>query len=1532
MSRDARPSGAVGLIVVALALIVGVGGTIVAVLGVGERSALAAASPSSAPTAGDTFEPVLGLPGSGGVGEGSVVIVGGSPREARGEVWAYGTIGDVPAELDGDSYANQYVLLKHTEGGNWQVVPLPALPDGAPASADTSGTFPVSLGPLGGRTTAAGGVVLLTEAGIVSRDPGGQPKLVPAPEAKLLGTGESLPPQQPPEHASTPFSGVEESGQGESRTGVFIVPYGDGGNSTSPPRVLHYDGVKWSDEMIGVNRSDSGIGPEADFTPEALACGGDSGDEVAASSPGNCWLLAGYKSEPGAAAPNRLALFRRYALTSGPSPEYEWRRQPVAGGLLGEEVATSSATALHSGAQMLTVTSSGVWVDFAAKPIGSSRSISVSELVSNTGSEASARKWCYPPMGSSCPSLGSSLPARYQSFAWPGTGEDPGTRIITGLSGGAMLELSGGQFSYEIGAGGRMSGSGGAAFSTPNQGWVANGVGSLTVDGEGQSQLIHVTSEPQGDQLQSAPVPFRYPLLAVAQAPGTAPADPSAPAIAVGTHGQIGHYVPGQGWQPESLLSSSGQVQTPTLRGVSWPQPGRAYAVGDSGAMWLWQADTGLWEPDPGKPLNLVANLTAIAFAPSNPDLGYAVGKGGVLLRFGKSWVQEQLPPALANVNFTSVAFSGSQALASYRVVLGSGEVGGLAVKEGEEPWHVDPTASALLAELPHATDTVLSKVAGLQDGGAVSAGPGLVIERESQSGPWHFSREPLPEARNVSALAAYRDASGVVRAVVSVDLDEALDPNSGIPLKTGPWSGDVPPPSGPEEPPFLPPADPLPDSGYLLKETGSGWEDMEHMALQAGANGDMPVRPDPVLALLVESSGDAGLAVGGQTYDDAGANTGAVISGQEAPFETAAAMRFGNGASSSQGDAAAAMSPQPGVATFAVGGEAACGPGCAEMANEGLGADVALSHALARAGQIAASSAAGPREFLYTGGRVREAAPLPAEEPRRLEAIEAEERQLARYAGLLGQATIPVKIAAPPGDVLGSGAFSASLEPFFPGATYYSYISSGSSGAPVKVIVLDYSGLELGAAQHEWLEHQLHEAAEEGHATVVMGNAPLNVKLSGESPIEARDAEAVAAALVQGGASAYLFDYPGANVQTQISFGGKSIPAFGSGTLGYTPSVASFTTDSLASSGFLMLEVQTSARNPATNVAPVVAHVEPNIASLALNATDGALLRRSQVALFEALARRPPQGVDVAQRQSGGVTLLGAEPYDHIPFNCLGANCADAVETAYTFTSSDPEIGNFVAHDPTSANPRQVLLGANQLPVANPHSGLFCAFNAGTTTVSITTGGLTYSEPVTVQGGSVEYPCGTVKLKVQPAAEAPAKVTFTAPNLSPASSPPAPASPQLPNLVVPPAPVPLTPAPPARPLPLSSFPPPPLTAVAVPVILPLPTLPVEPTPPSGSAQVFEPAPATKEENQEEEAIETSESASVYDPNRGSGPGPWIVLLAVVAAGAGVGLRRPRRSPREQAALAFTTPRRASPLAPSDSRRRGWGRPGRGRD
>ncbi len=119
--------------------------------------------------------------------------------------------------------------------------------------------------------------------------------------------------------------------------------------------------------------------------------------------------------------------------------------------------------------------------------------------------------------------------------------------------------------------------------------------------------------------------------------------------------------------------------------------------------MWLWRAETGLWEQDAAAPLGFHGNLTAIAFSPVDPAVGYAVGKQGVLLAYDKTWTQQALPPGLEQANFTSVAFAGAEALATYRkAVEGSAlcgarsfcEVGGLIVNNGSG-WEVDPSAKA---------------------------------------------------------------------------------------------------------------------------------------------------------------------------------------------------------------------------------------------------------------------------------------------------------------------------------------------------------------------------------------------------------------------------------------------------------------------------------------------------------------------------------------------------------------------------------------------------------------------------------------------------------------------------------------------------------------------------------------------------------------------------------------------------------------------------------------------------------------------
>ncbi|MCL2769175.1 MAG: hypothetical protein FWD42_03595, partial [Solirubrobacterales bacterium] len=1308
-----------------------------------------AAGGGQAPTSDDAFTPELGLPATG------VVAIGSSTQGGQREVWAYGALGAEPVTIDGREYSNQYALLQRTTtasgaaAGGWQVLPLPAGPEGKPLAPMFGQTTPADYGAFAGETTDDGGVVLLSGQSVVVRDPHGTLRLAPAPHAlgsttgaaenEVLAPGESLLPSGESSGAVTlPYAAIEDGG---GHTGVLVAPHHHGGAGAGEPEtlpgVLHYDGKGWTREPIELTQAQKN-----GFTALALACGG-TGAAPAASSPQNCWLLATYSA--GGVAQDRLALFRRVASREQPSG-YVWESERVAGGMIGEQASTP-VKPLAQGAQMLTATAQGVWVDFQAAiaqaALGGGREfsdVSVLATAAGAGEASTVGPWCYPT-GPGCEhaSLGGPLPARYRSFAWPGAGS--GTRVITGLSDRAMLELpeGGTSFTYVVGAGGAPgSAPGAAAFYPPGaggplQGWVADGANpSAAADGEGQSQAITVAPTPSapgaeplgslsvngpGDELGAEAVPFRRPLLAVAQAPGTAPGAPDAPALAVGLEGQVARYTPGEGWRPEALYNSAGQTDRPTLRGVAWPEPNRAYAVGDNGAMWMWSGETGLWEPDPAAPFNFIGNLTAIAFDPGEPRTGFAVGKQGVLLRYAKSW--EQIPSSEAarlggelgaeesTLNFTSIAFAGGEALATYRVlrpvaktnnefmetggVLAFGQDPACAAEGESSCWHADTAAAALLGRLPNADDTVLSKVAGLPDGGAVAAGPSAVIERESPSSPWHFASSPLPEAQNISALGAYREpGTGAVRAVVSIDLDDRLGPSSfaGVNLEDGAFKVDLPAPSAPNEPPPFLEADPLPSSGYVLKETAGGWQDMEHMALPAPQSKlpeDMPVRPDPVLALLIGATGADGLAVGGQTGNLEGRGVEPELFPDNTQSQTAAAMRFPAGAASSDGNATAAAVPAPaGKASFVVAGNAACvEAACADFAEEHIGPDTWLEHALQEASAIARAAPAGAvRDFLYTGTRLsaREQCRGGGAEQQACE--EGATRESERLNALLaGTGSLPV-CAADSEDLGPAGASGCPAS-----EASCSFTSEGRSGGDVAVIVLNFADGSLG--DQSCVEKSLREAQEAHQPAIVLGNDALGFTLpqSPAAPVEAGDASAVARILVEGQASAYFFDYPGANVKTSVSYGTKSIPAYGSGTLGYVPPPNErFEADSLGSSGFLLASVSTTEHSSscrpqegaACNLWKVNAEAVPNIGSLALDATDGVFLRRSQVALFDALARRPPAGIAIKNGASGA-EVTGPDPYDPIPFDCQGANCADAVPTQYTFTSSNPDIASFV-------------------------------------------------------------------------------------------------------------------------------------------------------------------------------------------------------------------------------------------------------------
>ena len=455
--------------------------------------------------------------------------------------------------------------------------------------------------------------------------------------------------------------------------------------------------------------------------------------------------------------------------------------------------------------------------------------------------------------------------------------------------------------------------------------------------------------------------------------------------------------------------------------------------------------------------------------------------------------------------------------------------------------------------------------------------------------------------------------------------------------------------------------------------------------------------------------------------------------------------------------------------------------------------------------------------------------------------------------------------------------------------ATYYAFRSTASGGAgAVRVIVLDTSaqGEEWGA-ERNWLTNELAEAAKGGEPAIVAGNADLNAEIAAGQQSAAEAAQAI----IAGHASAYLYDSPEEDVEAPLA--GSSTPALGSGTLGYVSAVKASEAEFIGASGFLLVHVNLAAR-ASDDVAPVTARLIPNIGELAIEAEQGTLLRRSQVANFNGLARRPRAG----GRSQRNLDTNESDLYIPIPENCVGIQCARRIAPEYTFTSSDPEVGNFVTPNTASSEPHAVLLGgAKEEPVPDLESGLFCAYNAGKTKVTISAGGLSSSLTVTVQAGSVRRPCGTVPIK-------PTSVQTPAPVPPPPAPAPAPTTAPPPAVVPPPVPPPPPPlaAKPAPPTPkvtvLASFAAgQPLAAPALSFVPPPPIPAAQPTPPSGTSAVE----AVQTEEDEEEAPESvSNKAVAYDPGEHAPSPAFILGLVVLAAFAGASARRrPRRGPRE---------------------------------
>lgn len=1454
---------------------------------------------------------------------GDVTMIGATPEEpgapGANETWGVG-------KEHSSQGVESTAIVRYTSEGGWTLGPGLQNAAGEPLSG-----FTLEPSPLAGQMTPRGAGVLagtVSAAGSASsseavlvRTPGGAFRETPP----VPGEGETL------KAGEEPLLKKGEALLGASRT-PLIAPLDEGGGQAGAllvpvvlhegveSRVLHWDGKRWAPEAIEIPKAS-----REDFRVLAIA----------ASSPSNAWLL-GQLSSAGSYPKGSLALFHRVAsaepsgwrwepveLTAGSSePEPLALTVPVRGSL---GVTYVPFTVAGTGepptatAQILTVTSEGVWIDGERGDVSASTTMFFKPEGASRGKVEGS--WCQPPSGGA-PACERELPEALpsgpgRSIAWA-NGTRFGERVITGMPEGVTLRLEGESFTsvLSLGAGEHAQedpgAASGAAFSNPHEGWL--GMGGLPV---------HLTVRPAASGLVSWPVSFRHPLLAIAPQPGAPVASFASEALAVGDLGAVARFKPGVGWLPESLFGPGERVRTPRLRAVAWPTPSRAYAVGDESTegggeqMWLWRGETGLWEPDPATPLNFRGNLLGVAFDPSNPARGYAVGSGavagsgGVLLRYGKTWTQEtDLPPQVQNANFTAIAFAGSQAIVAYGTrpsIFKNNATGGLLINDGSG-WRVDQEAAALIGT------GVPGALAALPDGGAAftvngSGGGTRVYERETAGSPWQLTPTPLP-SEFAGSLALFREGEGL-RAIVANAGGVGEQPEPQVPPRGFP-------------PNFLPALSlggQARPGGDLLRQTSTGWSDEDHELNPIGeprghySSYDLPSRPDAVQAVLIDPTGTQGWAVGGN------------INGQDERLETADIERYPADGVTPLGASVSQVPLNSREVTFAIGGGAQCAAPCAERYRTGVGPNVWLQTTLAHASQT------GARAFLYTGPHVTKG----ERNGLSTEAIPFA-RELASYASILASAPIPTYAALSPEDLDArpeiNGA-EATFERAFAGfpapfgqaqaaaglpvapegwlegeqreacaakvgceAGYYAFDSEGASGT-VRVIVLDDS-VGVDESQLTWLARQLSGAAASGVPAIVLGNADLNAQ------IQAGDTQAANVARVLGGApacaSAYFYDSPEQNVTAPlqgVSCGSRPIPTFGSGTLGYVNVINEGFGSFHGASGFLLGEVAVSAREASTNLAPVSVRLIPNIGELALEAKDGILLRRSEPALFAGLARRPRAG----GRSSTSEQTSEVDPYIPIPENCVGVACANGLFPEYTFSSSDEEVGQFVKPNLASTSSHAVLQGPDGKPIPDPQSGLFCTYNPGTTVVTISAGGLSSSLPVTVQAGSVRQPCGTVPFKHRTAAsQSPsAPVPPPAPAPAPAGAAPASSPPLVPVPPLPPAPV--TP-PPSRPTPTPPVPffiPPALTTPVLAFVPPPVPTPARPTPPSGTSAVTSPVEMAEHEEEEEEATESvSNQALAYHTSEHEPSPVYILGVVLLAAFAGASIRgRPRRGRRE---------------------------------
>ena len=369
-------------------------------------------------------------------------------------------------------------------------------------------------------------------------------------------------------------------------------------------------------------------------------------------------------------------------------------------------------------------------------------------------------------------------------------------------------------------------------------------------------------------------------------------------------------------------------------------------------------------------------------------------------------------------------------------------------------------------------------------------------------------------------------------------------------------------------------------------------------------------------------------------------------------------------------------------------------------------------------------------------------------------------EEEFARYGNYSRAAkACPAYAAASPTDrVHGSEClFEAYFPQFFEtarallrirrGAAYYAVPTAAARGSPCCVLVhrRQRRGRRNPAA---WLERSGSREAREHEAAIVVGNANLNAQ---EEHHEGNAAEVVQA-MVDGPRIGLLLRRarterrPDAAPAARLARSRRTARARSATSTCKAPN----SRNSSARAGSCSPR-SAAVQQPSEQIEATVSQLIPDIG-------EGELVARSAAGNAAApqrgreCSRRSREGRAPATRASARAKPKACHTSSRrFPANCVGAVCppgGPGILPAYSFTSSDEEVGRFVEartalrrnRTRSSSTRRKNRSSRKARTIAQglveSKSGLFCALNTGETMVTITAGGVSASLPVTVRGG----------------------------------------------------------------------------------------------------------------------------------------------------------------------------------------------------